>query len=132
MAEGTDNSSGGGAFRALQRGFVHWSCGRLDHIEVNVKHPRFCHIRCKATPSMKSGLYQVTLLLGRDGDVASICRATCECAAGYANQGIHLCISLLQEISILHTRFGSATLFGYYDSRRIPVTFIYFTIHGSK
>ena len=85
MAEGSDNSSGGGAFCALQRGFVHWSCGCLDHIEMNVKHPKFCHSWCKVMPSMKTGLYQVTLLLGRDDDITNICRATCKCVAGYVH-----------------------------------------------
>ena len=32
---------------------------------------------------MKSGIYQVHLLLGRDGVFATIQSATCECAAGY-------------------------------------------------
>ena len=32
---------------------------------------------------MKAGLYHVTILLGRDGELATIQTATCECAAGY-------------------------------------------------
>ena len=34
------------------------------------------------TPSMKSGLYHVMMLLGRDGEMATIETATCQCAAG--------------------------------------------------
>ena len=75
-------TSGKGAFRALQRGFQHWSCGRLNNLEINVQHPKFCHIRCEVTPSMKPGLYHVMMLLARDGDLAVIKSATCECVAG--------------------------------------------------
>lgn len=82
LAEGVGNTTGRGAFRALQRGFAHWSSGRLDHLEVNYKHPKFCHVRCQMTPSMKPGLYRVYLLLGRDGDFAVIQVAKCQCAAG--------------------------------------------------
>jgi len=38
------------------------------------------------TPSMKPGLYHVYILLGREGEVATIHAATCECAAGYVNE----------------------------------------------
>lgn len=72
-----------GAFRALQRGFAHWSSGRLSKMEVNLQHPHFCHVRCQMTPSMKQGLYHVYILLGRKGETATIEVATCECAAGY-------------------------------------------------
>lgn len=82
LAEGTGKTSGKGAFRALQRGFQHWSCGRLNNLEINVQHPKFCHIRCEVTPSMKAGLYHVMMLLARDGDLAVIESATCECVAG--------------------------------------------------
>ena len=83
LAEGTGNSSDkGGAFRALQRGFVHWSSGRLQHLEVNYKNPLYCHVRCQMTPSMKLGQYSVYVLLSRDGPFASIQCASCQCAAG--------------------------------------------------
>ena len=45
-------------------------------------HPHFCHVRCKMTPSMKSGIYHVYMLLGKKRDLATIEKATCECAAG--------------------------------------------------
>lgn len=84
LAEGTGNqSTGHGAFRALQRGYNHWASGRLSHLEVNCKHPLFCHVRCSMTPSMKSGVYHVYVLLAIEGEVCSIKKATCECAAGY-------------------------------------------------
>ncbi len=83
LAEGSGNTSGKGAFRALQRGFVHWSSGRLNHLEVNNKNPEFCHMRCHTTPSMKPGIYQVYILLRCNGEYAtSIECATCQCAAG--------------------------------------------------
>ena len=72
----------GGAFRALQRGFAHWSSGRLSKLEVNTCHPLFCHVKCQMTPSMKQGSYKVYLLLRHEGKLAAISKATCECAAG--------------------------------------------------
>ena len=42
----------------------------------------FCHVRCNMTPSMKAGIYHVYLLLGKEGQLATIDKATCECAAG--------------------------------------------------
>lgn len=72
-----------GAFRALTRGYTHWASGRLQEMEVNTKHPSYCHVRCTMTPSMRAGVYKVYLLLGREGELATICSATCECSAGY-------------------------------------------------
>ena len=71
-----------GAFRALQRGFAHWSSGRLAKLEINLRHPQFCLVQCQMTPSMKQGLYHVYIILGREREVANILVATCECAAG--------------------------------------------------
>lgn len=72
-----------GAFRALSRGYTHWASGRLEELQVNTNHPEYCHIQCSLKPSMKAGMYHVYILLGREGDLAQICSATCECAAGY-------------------------------------------------
>ena len=73
-----------GAFRALDSGYNQWASGRLEEMEVNTNHPEYCHVHCKMKPSMKSGIYNVYLLLARDGKLATtICEATCECAAGY-------------------------------------------------
>ena len=72
-----------GAFCAFKRGYILWSSGHLDSIKVNTHHPIYCHVRCKATPSMKAGIYHVYVLLKREGNLASILRATCQCAAGY-------------------------------------------------
>ena len=77
---GRDSSEG--AFRALSRGYIHFASGRLEGIEVNINHPLYCHVRCTIKPSMKSGTYHVYLLLQRDGELATMCSATCECAAG--------------------------------------------------
>jgi len=75
-----------GAFRALTRGYKHWASRRLEQLEINVNHPRFCHVRCFMKASMKKEIYKVYLLLGRDGELASVSTATCECAAGYVCQ----------------------------------------------
>ena len=82
LSKGCDRIAGHGAFRALQRGFIHWASGRLGTIEINTRHPSFCHVRCNVTPSMKSGVYHTYLLLGREGELATIEKAMCECAAG--------------------------------------------------
>lgn len=82
LASGCGRNKTEGAFRALQRGFIHWASGRLDRLEVNCRHPHFCHVRCNMTPSMKAGIYHVYLLLGKEGQLATIEKATCECAAG--------------------------------------------------
>lgn len=74
-----------GAFRALARGYTHWASGRLEEIQVKTNHPEFCHVRCTMKPSMRSSTYHVYLLLGREGELATICSATCEFAAGYVH-----------------------------------------------
>ena len=83
LAEGTGNTTGRGAFRALQRGFNHWSSSRVSHIEVNVENSQFCHVRCHTTPSMRPGTYHVYILLSQENELAvSVEIATCQCAAG--------------------------------------------------
>ena len=77
-----------GAFRALTRGYTHWASGRLQEMVVNTTHPAYCHLRCIMKPSMKAGLYHVYLLLGREGELATICSATCECSAGYISSAV--------------------------------------------
>ena len=72
----------GEAFRSLQCGFNHWESGRLSKLEINFCHPQFCHVHCQMTPSMNQGLYLVYILLGHEGDMATIRTATCKCAAG--------------------------------------------------
>ena len=82
LAESCSTSSGHGAFRALQRGYVHWQSGRISQLEINHRHPELCHVCCRIMPSMKPGVYTVYLLLGKVGELATIQRATCDCAAG--------------------------------------------------
>ena len=82
MAEGVGHSKMEGAFRALSRGYTHWASGRMEELEVNTHNPCFCHVRCLMKPSMKSGKYKTYILLGKDGDFATIMAAMCECAAG--------------------------------------------------
>ena len=82
LADCVGRSQRGQAFRSLERGFNHWASGQLSKIEINFRHPHFCHVRCEMTPSMKPGLYHVYMLLGREGEMATILAATCECVAG--------------------------------------------------
>ena len=81
-----------GAFRALARGYTHWASGRLEEMEVNTNHPDYCHVRCRMKPSMKAGIYVVYILMGCEGGIATICVATCECAAGYVYMYIHVVV----------------------------------------
>ena len=74
LAKCVGNSVQQGAFRALKSGYIRWSSGCLDSIEVSTHH---CHVRCKATPSMKAGVYHVYVLLKQEGYLASTSRATC-------------------------------------------------------
>ena len=41
-----------GAFRALTRGYTHWTSGLLQQLEVNTNNPNFCHVRVAMKPSM--------------------------------------------------------------------------------
>ena len=79
---GESCNEGRSTFRALTRGYTHWASGRLDHLEVNSQHPQYCHVWSIMKPSMKPGSYHVYLLFSRDGELACIHTATCECAAG--------------------------------------------------
>ena len=56
--------------------------GPLAAYQKLTSNPSFCHVRCRMTPSMKQGVYNVYMLLGCEGEMATICAATCECAAG--------------------------------------------------
>ncbi len=71
-----------GAFRALARGYTHWASGRLQVLKVNTNNPSYCHVQCTTSPSMKTGTYRVYILLGEEGNFATICSAKCDCAAG--------------------------------------------------
>lgn len=94
----------------------------IGRVVVNVQHPKFCHVRCELTPSMKAGLYHVTMLLAHDGDLAIIESATCECVAGYVwycSVHIHtdnyvLNLSL-QKIGFLHSCIRSPSCAGVYE-----------------
>ena len=82
LAGHVGHSSEQGAFRALTRGYNLWASGRIDQIEVNIEHPKYCHVCCSIKPSIKVGLYHVQILLGREGGLVTVCSASCECAAG--------------------------------------------------
>ena len=69
LANFTGKYDRGNAFRSLQRGYTHWSSGRLKKLDIHFLHPMYCHVRCKMTPSMKQGNYSVYILLGRAGEV---------------------------------------------------------------
>ena len=47
---------------------------------------------------MKAGMYHVYILLGREGDLAKICSATCECAAGYDSAFFTFMVNILPSI----------------------------------
>lgn len=84
LAEGVGLSSGEGdfqAFRALSRGFTHWTSGRIESIEVNLKNSDYCQVQCIMRPSMKLEHYRVYILLSTIAE-PNILLATCECAAG--------------------------------------------------
>ena len=86
LAEGVGNAKGSKAFRALTRGYVHWSSRRINKMEVHTLHPLYAFARCSIIPSMRAGSYNVTILLKREAvhgqDIGRIEQATCECAAG--------------------------------------------------
>ena len=82
LARGVGHAKADGAFRVLTRGYNHWASGRLAQVQVNTMHPEYCHARGTCTPSMKPGHYHVYILLKRDGEVANVVTASCECAAG--------------------------------------------------
>ena len=54
MAKGVGASQQQGAFRALSQGYIHWKSGRINNIEVNLKHPNYCHVKCSVKPSMNT------------------------------------------------------------------------------
>ena len=63
-------------------GFKHWSSGQIERIQVNLKHPQFCHVKSYVQPSMKQGMYEVYVLLCVAGECEEVASATCDCAAG--------------------------------------------------
>ena len=67
------------------------------------KHLLFCHVRCSMTPSMKSEVYHVfILLLAVEGKVGSIKKnVTYECATGYL-----LYVSLNFEHNLIYNLFN--------------------------
>ena len=97
LAEGVGRklTEQGGTFRALARGYTHWASGRMEQLEINTKHPEFCHVKCCMKPSMKTGIYHVYILLRRNGDIGCVCAATCECAAGYVTCNIYWIIGFI-------------------------------------
>ena len=93
-----------GAFRALTRGYTHWASGRLEEHQVNTNHPQHCHVQCSMNPAMRAGVYHVYSLLGREGSLAKICSAICECAAGYVSSvpsSLSISLSLLVIFAVL-------------------------------
>lgn len=77
------HSSEQGAFRALTTGYNLWASGRIDQIEVNIEHPKYCHMSCSIKPSIMAGWYHLQMLLGWEGELATVCSTSCECAAGW-------------------------------------------------
>ncbi|KAL5505774.1 hypothetical protein EMCRGX_G007270 [Ephydatia muelleri] len=93
-----------GAFRALERGYAHWASGRLQELQVNTNQ-FFCHVKCTTSPSMKGGIYKVYMLLGKEGDVATICSGKCDCAAGMSASCTHVSALLHALAALSSTSF---------------------------
>ena len=91
---GRDIEKEKGTFRALARGYTHYASGRMSQIEVNLKNPFYCHVRSTVTPSMKQGNYRLWLLLGKNGDLATVLSGSYECVAGYMFYAVHSYILL--------------------------------------
>ena len=83
LAEGVGNKK---AFRALKKGYIHWSSGRLNKLEIQTRHTQYAFVRCSVVPSMRTGKYSVKMMLKKEtiGDqvVGTVHQAFCECAAG--------------------------------------------------
>ena len=90
LAGHVGRSGNEGAFRALERGYNHWTSGRIQEILINTNCPPFCYVKCKTNPSMKSGTYVVYILLKGDGGIASIASAMCDCAAGFVHNLVQI------------------------------------------
>jgi len=66
LANETRQDDGRSTFRALARGYIQWSSGRIQMMSVNLQHPINCHIESTMRPSMKSGSYHVWIMLGKN------------------------------------------------------------------
>ena len=73
---------GQGAFRALTRGYIHWSSERLSKTQFNDNNPDYCFVLYDETIHEAYWLVQSLSSPKRVGGNASIARATCECVAG--------------------------------------------------
>ena len=114
-----------GAFRALTRGYTHWASGRSQEMEVNIAHPAYCHMCCMMKPSMKAGLYHVYLLLGWEGELATICSATCERSVGY----VHVCVCAYARVwmhSVCTIKCISVPCFSNRESASCPHVSLFF------
>ena len=91
LAKETCQDDGRNTFRALTRGYIQWSSGRIQMMSVNLQHPINSHnIESTMRPSMKAGSYHVWIMLGKnDLGYAHVLRATCGCAAGYILELMH-------------------------------------------
>ena len=83
LSSGAGRKKDGKSFCALRDGYRHWSSGRAGKIEVNTSNRSFCFVRSVVTPFMKTGSYNVSLLLaGEPGAHGTIQSASCQCVAG--------------------------------------------------
>ena len=85
LAEGVGNTQGKKAFRALKRGYIHFSSGRVKNVEIQNRNPTYMFIKSSMIPSMRSGTYKVTMILKKEfvqeQCVGNIVQASCDCAA---------------------------------------------------
>ena len=84
LSQGCERISCHGAFLALNRGYIHWSSGRLGQIEINLKNPSFCHAQmcCNSTNENRE-VQRLSTTRETRRAIATVKKATCECAAGY-------------------------------------------------
>lgn len=86
LAEGVGNTQGKRAFRALKRGYIHFSSGRVSSIEIQNRNSVYCFVRSTMTPSLRTGSNKVTMILKKEfveqECIGSVVQATCDCAAG--------------------------------------------------
>lgn len=66
LAVGVGNSEGKKAFRALKHGYIHYASNRIYKIELQNRHSSYAFLRMSTNPSIKPGLYKVSMVLQKD------------------------------------------------------------------
>ena len=63
LAEGVGNTKGKKAFRALKRGYIHFTS---SSIEAQNRHPLYTFVKSSMIPSMRTGTYKVMMTLKKE------------------------------------------------------------------